>query len=104
MVRVPLAALADPANRLRVRHPSGYVGPAFVVAGLLVWGFTGGILSALLDLGGWARPWDTNRTLGLGEAWAQRAGRSAGGRGVMEAVGGGPLPCPGHGRGPGLPT
>ena len=76
VVRVPVAALADPANRLRVRHPSGYVGPAFVVAGLLVWGFTGGILSALLDLGGWAQPWDTNRTLGLDEAWASaRAGR-----------------------------
>ena len=76
MVRVPVAALADPAHRLRVRHPSGFVGPAFVVAGLLVWGFTGGILSALLDLGGWARPWDTNRALDLGEAWARaRAGR-----------------------------
>jgi 8-oxo-dGTP pyrophosphatase MutT (NUDIX family) len=76
VVRVPLSALADPANRLRVRHPSGFVGPAFVVAGLLVWGFTGGILSALLDLGGWARPWDTNRSLGLNEAWIMaRAGR-----------------------------
>ena len=76
VVRVPVSALSDPANRLRVRHPSGYIGPAFVVAGLLVWGFTGGILSALLDLGGWSQPWDTNRTLGLGEAWASaRAGR-----------------------------
>jgi 8-oxo-dGTP pyrophosphatase MutT (NUDIX family) len=76
VLRVPLAALADPNNRIRVRHPSGYVGPAFVVAGLLVWGFTGGILSALLDLGGWAQPWDPNRTLGLDEAWARaRAGR-----------------------------
>jgi 8-oxo-dGTP pyrophosphatase MutT (NUDIX family) len=76
VLRVPLAALADPNNRIRVRHPSGYVGPAFLVAGLLVWGFTGGILSALLDLGGWARPWDPNRTLGLNEAWARaRAGR-----------------------------
>ena len=28
-VRVPLADLADPANRLRVRHPSGSAGPAF---------------------------------------------------------------------------
>ena len=28
MVRMPLAELTDPANRLRVRHPSGYVGPA----------------------------------------------------------------------------
>jgi 8-oxo-dGTP pyrophosphatase MutT (NUDIX family) len=76
VVRVPLSALADPSNRLRVRHPAGYVGPAFVVAGLLVWGFTGGILSALLDLGGWAQPWDPNRTLGLGEAWSSaRASR-----------------------------
>ena len=76
VVRVPLAALAEPANRLRVHHPSGYVGPAFIVAGLLVWGFTGGILSALLDLGGWAHPWDSNRTLGLNEAWSTaRAGR-----------------------------
>jgi 8-oxo-dGTP pyrophosphatase MutT (NUDIX family) len=76
VVRVPLAALAEPANRLRVRHPSGYIGPAFIVAGLLVWGFTGGILSALLDLGGWAHPWDSNRTLGLNEAWSTaRAGR-----------------------------
>ncbi len=76
VVRVPLAVLAEPANRIQVGHPSGYTGPAFVVAGLLVWGFTGGIVSALLDLGGWARPWATARVLDLGEAWAAaRAGR-----------------------------
>lgn len=76
VVRMPLTTLADPANRVRVRHPSGYVGPAFVVAGLLVWGFTGGILSALLDLGGWARPWDTDRAMSLADAWsAARGGR-----------------------------
>jgi 8-oxo-dGTP pyrophosphatase MutT (NUDIX family) len=76
VVRVPIAALADPAHRLRVRHPSGYTGPAFAVAGLLVWGFTGGLLSALLDRGGWARSWDTTRVVGLDAAWsAARAGR-----------------------------
>ncbi|HUV47524.1 MAG TPA: CoA pyrophosphatase, partial [Actinomycetes bacterium] len=32
--RVPIAELADPARRVRVRHPSGYVGPAFEVRGL----------------------------------------------------------------------
>jgi 8-oxo-dGTP pyrophosphatase MutT (NUDIX family) len=70
VVRVPLAALADPANRLRIQHPSsGYIGAAFIVSGLLVWGFTAGILSALLDRGGWARPWDTTRVLDLEEAW-----------------------------------
>jgi 8-oxo-dGTP pyrophosphatase MutT (NUDIX family) len=59
--RVPLAELADPANRMRVSHPSGYVGAAFVVRGLLVWGFTAGLIDRLLALGGWERPWDRNR-------------------------------------------
>lgn len=59
--RVPLDDLVDPANRLSVRHPSGYVGPAFTVGGLVVWGFTAGILSALLDAAGMARPWDASR-------------------------------------------
>lgn len=76
VVRAPISALADPANRLHVRHPSGFTGPAFAVAGLLVWGFTGGLLSALLDRGGWARPWDTTRVVDLDAAWsAARAGR-----------------------------
>jgi 8-oxo-dGTP pyrophosphatase MutT (NUDIX family) len=76
VVRVPLAQLADPANRLRIRHPSGITGPAFIVSGLLVWGFTGGLLSAMLDRGGWTRPWDTARILDLDRAWrAARTGR-----------------------------
>ena len=70
VVRVPMAVLADPRNRFQVRHPSGYVGPAFAVAGLVVWGFTGGLLSALLHLGGWERPWDATRVRDLDEAWA----------------------------------
>jgi hypothetical protein len=76
VVRVPIDALADPAHRITVRHPSGYTGPAFTVAGLLVWGFTGGLLSALLDRGGWARRWDATRVVDLEAAWsAARAGR-----------------------------
>jgi 8-oxo-dGTP pyrophosphatase MutT (NUDIX family) len=76
VVRVPVAALTDPAHRIQVRHPSGFTGPAFVTAGLLVWGFTGGLLSALLDRGGWARPWDTTRVMDLDAAWsAARADR-----------------------------
>ena len=58
VARVPLADLADPANRFRVSHPSGYVGPAFGVAGMVVWGFTGGLLDAILEAAGLARPWD----------------------------------------------
>ncbi|SDQ73837.1 8-oxo-dGTP pyrophosphatase MutT, NUDIX family [Thermostaphylospora chromogena] len=59
--RVPIAELADPANRLLLRHPSGHTGPAFRVRGLLVWGFTAGVLDSLLPLGGFERPWDRGR-------------------------------------------
>jgi 8-oxo-dGTP pyrophosphatase MutT (NUDIX family) len=65
VARVPLSELVDPANRLQVTHPSGWLGPAFEVGdgddALLVWGFTAGLLDKLLDLGGWAQPWDTTR-------------------------------------------
>lgn len=65
--RVPLATLADPANRLLLRHPSGYVGEAFSVVNLLVWGFTAGIIARLVELGGWERSWDRNRVQDLPE-------------------------------------
>ncbi len=55
--RVPVAELTDPANRLRIRHPSGYVGPAFRVRGMLIWGFTAGLTDAVLTMAGWTRPW-----------------------------------------------
>jgi 8-oxo-dGTP pyrophosphatase MutT (NUDIX family) len=58
---VPIAALVDPANRFRVRHPSGWYGPGFEVDGLFVWGFTAGLLDSVLTLAGWNRPWDTGR-------------------------------------------
>jgi 8-oxo-dGTP pyrophosphatase MutT (NUDIX family) len=63
--RVPLADLTDPANRLRVRHPSGYVGAAFRVRGMLVWGFTAGLLDRLLALAGWEQPWDREQVAEL---------------------------------------
>ena len=59
--RVPIHELADAANRVRARHPSGYIGPAFDVRGMLIWGFTAGVLNTLLDLGGWTQPWDESR-------------------------------------------
>nr|WP_260407614.1 CoA pyrophosphatase [Planomonospora venezuelensis] len=59
--RVPIAELVDPANRLRLRHPSGYSGPAFRVRNLLVWGFTAGVLDGVLADSGFALPWDASR-------------------------------------------
>lgn len=64
--RVPLAELLDPGNRYSVRHPSGYVGPAFGVRGLVVWGFTAGLLSRLFALVGWEQPWDEDDVRELG--------------------------------------
>lgn len=61
--RIPLVELTDPVNRCRVRHPSGYVGPAFEVRGLVVWGFTGGLLDRLIYLSGWERVWDRSRVV-----------------------------------------
>lgn len=58
LVRPSVDDLVDPANRLRVRHPSGYIGPAFDMDGVLVWGFTAGLLDRILDMAGLTRPWD----------------------------------------------
>ncbi|MEO5982135.1 MAG: CoA pyrophosphatase [Pedococcus sp.] len=58
-VRAPLADLLDPAARFTVTHPSGYVGPGFEFDGLFIWGFTAGLLSAVLDFGGLTVPWDS---------------------------------------------
>jgi len=58
VARVPLAELISPANRFVVRHPLGYMGPAFAVDGMLVWGFTAGVLAGLLAVSGWEREWD----------------------------------------------
>ncbi|QWF81374.1 NUDIX hydrolase [Amycolatopsis sp. CA-230715] len=59
VARVTIADLVDPANRYQVqRHGHGWKGPVFEVDGLFVWGFTAGLLSVLLALGGWEREWD----------------------------------------------
>ncbi|MFG2825704.1 NUDIX hydrolase [Kitasatospora sp. NPDC048365] len=65
--RVPLAELTDPANRARLRHPSGFTGPAFEVASRLVWGFTAGVIDRVLHYSGLERPWDTSRTVELSD-------------------------------------
>jgi 8-oxo-dGTP pyrophosphatase MutT (NUDIX family) len=59
--RVPIEDLLEPANRVSVRHPSGWVGPAFLIGedrDLLLWGFTAGIIARLFDFLGWTRSWD----------------------------------------------
>ena len=56
--------LIDPRNRLMVGW-SGWSGPAFTSHGYLVWGFTAGLISALIHQSGWEQPWDRDTTLDL---------------------------------------
>lgn len=65
VVNVPVAELADPANRGSVVAPSGWRGPVFTAGGLFVWGFTAGVLDALLRFAGWSKPWDSSREFPL---------------------------------------
>lgn len=71
--QIPIDEFVDPANRVKVAHPSGYVGNGFAVSNLLVWGFTGGIISTMLDLTGWAQPWDQSRVVPLNSGVDPRA-------------------------------
>lgn len=62
VARVPVRAFINPANRLMVYrrpHTRRWAGPAFLLNQMLVWGFTGQVISAVLDVAGWAQPWDT---------------------------------------------
>lgn len=54
--RVSLAELVAPEHRIRVRHPSGWIGPGFLIGdqkNVILWGFTGGIVTRFFDFLGW---------------------------------------------------
>jgi 8-oxo-dGTP pyrophosphatase MutT (NUDIX family) len=73
VARVPVRALVNPQNRIMVyRNDRGrrFAGPAFLLNEMLVWGFTGQVISAMLDVAGWAQPWDTDDVRDLDEAMA----------------------------------
>ncbi len=69
VARVPISWLTDPANRIRIELQAKHVTPAFLVPGMLVWGFTGGLLSGVLDLANWSLRWDRADVRQLDEAW-----------------------------------
>ncbi|HIW99020.1 MAG TPA: CoA pyrophosphatase [Candidatus Nesterenkonia stercoripullorum] len=63
---VEVEALSDPRNRYSTvlrRGRQVFRGPAFVIDGTLVWGFTAVLLDRLLDRLGWARDWDPSREI-----------------------------------------
>ena len=63
--RVAVSELADPATRVMVRGPGGFLSPAFGVRGMLIWGFTAALVDRLLALGGWEKPWDATAVIDL---------------------------------------
>lgn len=73
VARVPVRAFINPANRLTVYRRTfsrRFAGPAFLLNEMLVWGFTGQVISAMLDVAGWAKPWDASDVRELDEAMA----------------------------------
>ncbi|KWX23268.1 ADP-ribose pyrophosphatase [Mycolicibacterium wolinskyi] len=73
VARVPVRAFVNPENRLMVyrdANTSRFAGPAFLLNEMLVWGFTGQVISAILDVAGWAKPWNTDDVRELDAAMA----------------------------------
>jgi 8-oxo-dGTP pyrophosphatase MutT (NUDIX family) len=62
--RIPVRDLLDPDNRVMSTVSRGgrtFNSPAFTVNGIVVWGFTGIVLTGLFEQLGWAVPWDQSR-------------------------------------------
>lgn len=79
--RVPVRAFINPENRLMVyRGDLGnrWAGPAFLLNQMLVWGFTGQVISAVLDVAGWAKSWDSNDVRELDDAMRLVGGQGGG--------------------------
>jgi hypothetical protein len=73
VARVPVRAFINPENRLMVYRTGagrGLAGPAFLLNQMLVWGFTGHVISAMLDVAGWSQPWNSEDVRELDEAMA----------------------------------
>ena len=65
---VRISDLMDPENRISVRHPSGWLGPGFLIGDdrdVVLWGFTAGIIARLFDYLGWSGDWDRARVRDL---------------------------------------
>lgn len=73
VARVPVRAFINPENRIMVYRKvttRRLAGPAFLLNEMLVWGFTGQVISAMLDVAGWSQPWNTDDIRELDDAMA----------------------------------
>lgn len=58
---LPVSHLVDPEHRRIARHPSGFRGPCFLADDLFIWGLTAHLIDGILNLAGWAKPWNRAR-------------------------------------------
>ncbi|MFT4089057.1 MAG: CoA pyrophosphatase [Gordonia sp. (in: high G+C Gram-positive bacteria)] len=83
VVRVNMRELLLPQNRFQVSRSimggTVYKGPAFLYDGMLVWGFTGGLLAAISESAGWDVPWDKSDVRPLEDMIQQTGGRQVSG-------------------------
>ena len=79
--QVPVAELLDPAHRISVRHPSGWMGPGFWIGDgkdVILWGFTARLISGLFDVVGWTREWDAAEVVELPSYMLRSSGTGLG--------------------------
>ena len=77
---VAIADLLDPEHRINVRHPSGWVGPGFLIGDdkdVILWGFTAGIIARLFGFLGWGEDWDRARMRDLPDHMLQGVPRQS---------------------------
>jgi len=83
VTRANLRELLAPENRFQVSRSiagvSVYKGPAFMHEGMLVWGFTGGLIAAISEAAGWDVEWDTDDVRPLEQMIAETGGRQVSG-------------------------
>jgi hypothetical protein len=73
VARVPVRAFVNPENRIMVyrrENTRRAAGPAFLLNEMMVWGFTGHIIAAMLDVAGWTQPWEKDNVYELDDAMA----------------------------------
>ncbi|CAN3131164.1 NUDIX hydrolase [Mycobacterium sp. smrl_JER01] len=73
VARVPVRAFVNPENRIMVYRKENTrrsVGPAFLLNEMMVWGFTAQVIAAMLEVAGWAVPWESDDVYELDEAMA----------------------------------